>query len=289
MINLNPLQDPSAEFLNKVVSSKKKKKNEIPPFYKDRVIALTQIMLPAYQVYDVAFLQNTLHRVTASITFTSNQKNDLLNLYNYSSKPFTELKNKIISRPNNQEVHTCQYCTINSINTLDHIMPKENYPEFVVHPKNLFPTCSQCNSYKSTKWMTNGVFEFLNPYLHHLPNEQFLFANVNYVNDTFDVRFYLDNPNHLIPSYLFDVIQNHYRNLHLLERFTNESYKVISEFDNSIQGSLTTQSLDNSLNSARASIRLNQTTFGFNQFENILKLELCNGLAFRQYCQVSGY
>jgi hypothetical protein len=74
-----------------------------------------------------------------------------------------------------------------------------------------------------------------------------------------------------------------------LERFKNESYKIISEFDNSIQGSLTTQGLDNALNSARASIRLNQATFGFNQFENILKLELCNGVAFRRYCQVRGY
>ena len=289
MINLNPLLDPSAGFLNEVVLSKKKKKDEIPPFYKDRIIALSQMMLPAYKAYDAAFLQNTLHTITSSITFTSDQKSDVINLYSYNSKPFTKLKNKIISRPNNYEVHTCQYCTISSINTLDHIIPKESYPEFVVHPKNLFPTCSQCNSYKSTKWMTGGIFEFLNPYLHRLPPEQFLFANINYINDTFNVCFYLDNSNNMIPTYLFNVIQNHYRNLRLLERFKNESYKIISEFDNSIQGSLTTQSLDNSLNSARASIRLNQATFGFNQFENILKLELCNGLAFRQYCQVQGY
>ena len=223
MINLNPFQDSSTGFLNEVVSSKKKRKNETPPFYKDRIIPLSKMMLPAYQIYDAAFLQNTLHTVTASINFTSDQKSDVLKLYNYDSKPFTKLKNEIISRPNNYEVHTCQYCTISSINTLDHIMPKENYPEFVVHPKNLFPACSQCNGYKSTKWMTGGVFEFLNPYIHRLPTEQFLFANVNYVHGTFDVRFYLDNSNHLIPTYLFNVIQNHYRNLHLLERFKNES------------------------------------------------------------------
>ena len=289
MINLNPFQDSSTEFLNEVVSSKKKRKDETHPFYKDRIVALSEMMLPAYQLYDAAFLQNNLHTVSASITFTSDQKSDVLNLYNYNSKPFTKLKNKIISRPNNYEVHTCQYCTINSINTLDHIIPKENYPEFVVHPKNLFPACSQCNSYKSTRWMTDGVFEFLNPYLHYLPTEQFLFVNINYVNDTFDVNFRLDNSNNLIPSYLFNVIQNHYRNLHLLERFKDVSYKIISEFDNSIQGSLTTQNLNNALDSARASIPFNQATFGLNQFENVLKLELCNGVAFRQYCQTQGY
>ncbi|MDP4544541.1 HNH endonuclease [Psychrobacter faecalis] len=289
MINLNPFQNSSTEFLSEVVSSKNKRKDEIPPFYKDRVIALSKMMLPAYQSYDAAFLKNELHTVTASVRFTADQKSDVLNLYNYNSKPFTKLKNKIISRPNDHEVHTCQYCTISSINTLDHIIPKESYPEFVVHPKNLFPACSQCNSYKSTKWMTDGIFEFLNPYLHHLPTEQFLFVNVDYINNTFNIDFYLDNSDNLIPSYLFDVIKNHYRNLHLLKRFKNESYKIISEFDNSIQGSLTTQSLNNALNSARASISFNQNTFGFNQFENILKLELCNGVAFRKYCQTQGY
>ncbi len=72
-------------------------------------------------------------------------------------------------------------------------------------------------------------------------------------------------------------------------RYKQASFKIISEFDNTIRGSLTTQSLDNALNSARATIRLNQDAFGYNQFENVLKLKLCNGLAFRQSCQDQGY
>lgn len=70
---------------------------------------------------------------------------------------------------------TCQYCTLNSVNTLDHIIPKENYPEYAVHPKNLFPACSQCNSKKSNKWLdNNNNFEFINLYSHDLPNLQYL-------------------------------------------------------------------------------------------------------------------
>ncbi|PSE42920.1 HNH endonuclease [Acinetobacter nosocomialis] len=289
MINLTSYQNSSASFLTLVINSKRKGKDETPPYYKDRILSLSPIILQAYSVYDTAFLHNNLHTVTSTIKFSDSQKSDALKLYKYDTRPFTILKNTIITRPNNYELHTCQYCAINSINTLDHIMPKDDFPEFAVHPKNLFPACSQCNSYKSTKWMTNGVFEFLNPYLHLLPSEQFLFASVNYLNNTFDVSFYLNNSNNIIPSYLFNIIQNHYRNLHLLDRYRKESFKIISEFENTIRGALTAQSLNDALNCARITVQLNQAQFGFNHFENILKLELCNGIAFRQYCQAMGY
>lgn len=289
MINLSPFQDSSTDFLNEVISSKRKGPKETAPYFKDRIKDLPRIILPVYPIYEHAFSKNTLHTVTASVNFTDDQKADAIKLYKYKSKPFVKLKNSIISRPNNYEEHTCQYCTINSVNTLDHIMPKDDYPEFAVYPKNLVPACSECNSYKSKKWMTGGVFECLNPYLHQLPTVQFLFASVNYVNNTFDVSFYLDNSNYLIPSYLFNIIINHFYNLHLLERYKQASFKIISEFDNTIRGSLTTQSLDDAFNSARATIYLNQVNFGYNQFESILKLELCNGSGYRQYCQAQGY
>ncbi|CAI3144659.1 hypothetical protein MWMV18_MWMV18_01459 [Acinetobacter calcoaceticus] len=289
MINLTPYHLESKDFLEVVIKSKKKGRNENPPLYKDRIIPLSQRLLSPYSVYDNAFSTNSLHSVRASNSFTAAEKSDLLKLYKYSSKPFTVLKNAIVSRPDNREDHTCQYCTINSVNTLDHIMPKDDYPEFAVHPRNLVPACSQCNGKKSTKWITSGVFECLNPYLHQLPPVQFLFVNVNYINDTFNINFYLDNSNNLMPTYLFNVIQNHFCNLDLLERYKESSSKIISEFDNSIKGSLTTQCLQNALISARKTIQLNQTEFGYNQFENILKLELCNGPAYIQYCQAQGY
>ena len=168
-------------------------------------------------------------------------------------------------------------------------MPKKDYPEFCVHPQNLVPACSQCNGKKTTKWMNNGVFEFLNPYLHQLPQIQFLFVNVEYINGTFKVGYYLDNSHNYLPPYLFNIIVNHFRNLDLLERYKQSAAKTISRFHNSIEGSLTTQSLSNALIGARRTIQLNQTAFGFNQYENVLALELCNGPAYRQYCHDQGY
>ncbi|OBX65787.1 HNH endonuclease [Moraxella osloensis] len=289
MINLTPYNLKSEDFLRKVVESKKKGKNENPPFYKDRIIPLSQKLSSSYLVYDNAFSNNSLHTIAPNNSFTLAEKVDLIRLYKYGSKPFILLKNAITSRPNNREDHTCQYCTINSVNTLDHIMPKDDYPEFAVHPKNLVPACSQCNSSKSIKWITNGVFECLNPYLHQLSSIQFLFVKLAYQKDTFNIEFYLDNKNNALPPYLFNVVENHFRNLNLLDRYKKASYKIISEFDNTIQGSLVTQSLDNALIGARRTVQLNQVEFGYNQFKNVLELELCNGSAYRQYCQAQGY
>lgn len=289
MINLATYQHPSSSFLQAVIDSKRKGRNEVAPYYKDRIILLVPRLIPAYQEYDSAFSQLTLHTVIAKVSFNSLEKADALKLYNYNSKPFTHLKNLIISRPNNYEINTCQYCTINSINTLDHIMPKDDYPEFAVHPKNLIPACSQCNSYKTNKWLNGGIFEFLNPYFHYLPLQQFLFANINYTNNTFEVSFYLSNPNNTIDAALFSIIQNHYRNLHLLERFKSKANEIISEFENTIIGNLTRLNLFDALHCARTTVQLEQARLGFNHFEAIIKLELCNGVAFQQYCKVKGY
>ncbi|MFW1989540.1 HNH endonuclease [Acinetobacter baumannii] len=288
MINLNVYKNSSISFLELVINSKKKGRNESIPYYKDRIKLLVPFLEKSYKIYDTAFIENKLYSLSAIPNIDPHEKEDLLKLYNYSSKPFVKLKNTIISLPNNRELNTCQYCTINDVNTLDHIIPKENFPEFVVHPKNLIPVCSQCNSFKSDKWIKNGGFEFLNLYLHILPMQQFLFVDISYNNFTFDVKFYLKNKNG-IDAILFNIIENHYTNLKLLERFNNKSNEIISEFENSIIGSLTKLSLSDALECSKATIGLERIRLGFNHFENVLKLELCEGLAFRQYCYSKGY
>jgi hypothetical protein len=61
MINLTPYHLDSKDFLKIVVKSKKKGKDETPPLYKDRIVPLSQKILPYYPVYDSAFSTNSLH------------------------------------------------------------------------------------------------------------------------------------------------------------------------------------------------------------------------------------
>ncbi|MGR6438728.1 HNH endonuclease [Proteus mirabilis] len=169
----------------------------------------------------------------------------------------------------------CQYCTLNSVNTLNHIIPKENYPEYAVHPKNLFPACSQCNSKKSNKWLdNNNNFEFINLYSHDLPNLQYLFANINLIGNTFNVNFELRNENNINED-IFMLIERHYINLDLLNRFKSKSNEKIAQFENIIISNIESFDipLSSALNSALVAVNKSRLIFGANHWEQIYTLD----------------
>lgn len=281
MINLKAYAGSSNEFLDKVIASKRKKKDEKSPYYKDRVLDMTPLIYTQYKIYDLEHLKNNLISLK-QINFSESQKDDLLELYRYSSKPFIELKNQLTQLPNNRFFNTCQYCTINSINTLDHIVPKSKFPEYAVHPKNLFPACSECNSSKTEKWLKNNTLEFLNLYLDQLPDKQYLFVNIKNSNGTFDVNFYLENRNN-IDTEKFERIFRHFTNLNLLERFNKKSNEIISEFENTILPNVKSLGLEECLTYVKNKINLERNRIGINHYKNVIELELCEGNAFREY------
>jgi 5-methylcytosine-specific restriction endonuclease McrA len=64
----------------------------------------------------------------------------------------------------------CPMCGSPSIGTLDHYLPKEDYPEFSVLPSNLLPACSLCNSGakgRTYKGALSGE-RFIHPYFDKL-------------------------------------------------------------------------------------------------------------------------
>lgn len=288
MFNVIYYSNNSIDFLNTVIKSKNKRPKENQPFYKDRIVKFkTELALP-FNNYDLAFTSNILYTVQNDKKFQIKcDKDDLLNLYSYSSKIFVNFKNDLVKLPNDRSFDTCQYCGINSINTLDHILPKDLFPEFVVHPKNLFPACSDCNSKKSKKWLNNGLPEFLNLYTDILPNKQFLFVDIVLSDNTFKVKFNLQNKNSIDPN-LFLRISKHFENLNLLERYQRQASGIISNFETTIFSNLENNSLDQMLSISRNSFAAHRNNLGYNHFKIILEEELCNGLAFREYCNLKG-
>ena len=51
--------------------------------------------------------------------------------------------------------------------TLDHYLPKANFPAFSVHPGNLVPCCRDCNSGKNASFGAHSHEQALHPYLDH--------------------------------------------------------------------------------------------------------------------------
>jgi hypothetical protein len=60
----------------------------------------------------------------------------------------------------------CPFCGgIGQVHTLDHFLPKSNFPVYSVLPDNLVPCCRDCNSGKMNSFATTTGEQSLHPYL----------------------------------------------------------------------------------------------------------------------------
>jgi hypothetical protein len=72
----------------------------------------------------------------------------------------------------------CPFCGHRNVSTLDHILPKSEYPVLAVTPANLVGACSDCNNIKDTHTPTCPEDSFLHPYYENLDDAQWLFATL---------------------------------------------------------------------------------------------------------------
>lgn len=276
MKNINNSKRNSLDFHKAIVKSKNVTK--VDPDFKNRLIALDSDIELLFNNYQFNFDRNCLEKTVPKL-FIEKSKNDLLSLYSYKSKLIQNLKAEITTTETNRIINTCQNCTLSEINSFDHILPKEEFCEFVVNPLNLFPSCTICNSYKGKYWSDNGKRIYLNLYLDKLPDLQYLFVDIEYEKETFGLRFYLENK-YGINSELFSLIESHYKKLNLLERFSNNGDKVISPLQNQIKPYMKLLDINQIKTMSIETSNLNRNNFGFNYWESILQLNLINNSDF---------
>lgn len=193
---------------------------------KDNLLKNELSIAKTYTDYMDRFDNNNLFTISAH-GFDGEDKVNLLKLYSSQRKPIIELKKELTTNEFNQRINTCPNCTIEKVASLDHYIPKDEFPEFSVNPINLVPCCSTCNSKKKENWKDDIKLLFLNLYSDVIPNSQYLFVNV--VSKT-EFTFELKNVSK-IDLTLFNVIESHYDRLDLLQRFSEDSDEVISELD----------------------------------------------------------
>ena len=231
MLKINSYNESSFSFYKDVVSSKRNTVNK--PRLKEELETISNDQSSYFDVYDDAFSSNSLSIIAAG-SYNDNDKANLNGLYSYRSKKIQELKNLLTRHPLHTEniLNTCQNCTINEADTMDHVLAQTEFPEFAVHPKNLFPCCGFCNKKKSDKYVDEeGNLLFLNLFLDDLPQSQYLHVNFG---DNWLPRFYLDQPTD-VSDKVFNLIKSHYERLDLLTRFSDNSNKIINDIRTTIK------------------------------------------------------
>ncbi|MEO1952493.1 MULTISPECIES: HNH endonuclease signature motif containing protein [unclassified Thioclava] len=68
----------------------------------------------------------------------------------------------------------CPYCNFGPVETLDHLLPKTQYPAFAVKPTNLVGCCDRCNRKKSEIVPTGPGDLYLHPYFDNIDHTNWL-------------------------------------------------------------------------------------------------------------------
>lgn len=252
----------------KRVCKKKKDQN-----LKNRLLVLDPNLKVLYDQYDQHFVANSLQLMNPH-GYIDPDAADLKQLYKYDSATLAQLRTYLTTSPFGRIVK-CQNCTINDVNTFDHLVPQTEFVEFNVHPKNLFCSCGECNGHKGSIWRNGTIRTSLNLYLDQLPSEQYLFVNADVSNTTIDVEFRLENVNGIDPQ-IFSLIEEHYRRLELCRRFRESSDTPITSLKASLEPMKVLHNPALAKSIALESVRLESLAYGRNFWQSILKHELLN-------------
>lgn len=270
MKNLDFYQEDCFDFHQEAIN--RKNTTQTDPNYKQRVRQLNPIIRVEYDELNEIYNDNAVLKEIESHGFEEQEKDDLKKLYSYDSNLIQELKIHLTTI-DGAKYSTCPNCTISEINSFDHYLPKGSFSEFVVNPKNLIPCCQTCNSIKGDIWRRDGERVFLNLYLDKLPETQYLFVDFIINEEGIETNYQLNNLNG-IEDELYALIESHYKGLNLLERFSENSDEVITEFINSIKPYTERLTIEEIREIVNEGCEENKTSFGFNYWKSILKLEL---------------
>ena len=253
-------------FHKKVLNAKKKGKT------KTIVSDIEEIIKNQFESYDTCFKEDTLQNLEAA-PVTDEQKEALLEMYSFQMKPFQELLADLTTDEHNRVSKLCPNCTINNVQSLDHCIPKTEFPEFSDNPKNLMQCCMTCNGKKSKIWRTETDRIFLNLFIDEVPNHQYLFVRGELIEGAPVFSFRLEQPTE-IDDLFYAKIVSHYTGLDLLNRFAENSPDVIDELifiiKSSIENSIPTDKIKKSILSAASKL---QEKFGTNYWKALLYIE----------------
>ena len=155
-------------------------------------------------------------------------KSELVKLYDYymvQKQPARDIYDAILVAANDK----CPFCGgIGRPKSLDHYLPKANYPLFSVFPHNLVPACRDCNTAKSNSLATNANEQVLHPYFDNdfYFSVQWIFARV-VQTEPCSLEFYVIPPD-TWQDISKDRVRQHFNDFDLAKRYSIQTAEELS-------------------------------------------------------------
>lgn len=206
------------------------RKNDIEE--KRELNSIEKAMELCYTEYESHFSLNDLEYMPKA-QIGIDHKGVLIGLYGSRTKLVKDFRKRYFEINPQTYYNLCPYCVINSSNTTDHILAKEQYAEFAVDVKNLIPVCSECNSAKGERILDDQGERFIiNYYTDAIPDEQFVEVDIREKGSSLVFEYALSNPGNRIDANLYALITRHFESLHLLKRYKEKAIQEFAEIKN---------------------------------------------------------
>lgn len=108
-------------------------------------------------------------------------KTALINLYNSADNDNERVY--ICQIRENHQSQCCPMCGRPGADTIDHVLPKDEYPQFSLLSKNLVPCCERCNRVKNKSIPTSSKTRYLHPYYDQFLTDQVIQLDIRFYND----------------------------------------------------------------------------------------------------------
>jgi hypothetical protein len=121
----------------------------------------------------------------------------------------------------------CPFCGIGVVSTLDHYLPKGQYPIFSVTPNNLVPACKDCQGSKLEFYPSSENKQILHPYYDDMDSDIWLMATVV---ETSPAAFQFDaRPPATWTAVNNDRVKEHLKKLQLPKLFASNAGSLLGE------------------------------------------------------------
>lgn len=120
----------------------------------------------------------------------------------------------------------CPLCAHRDVSTLDHYLPKANYPRLSVIPINLIPACKDCNTGKLNAYPTTPQEETIHPYFDDIENDLWLKAIVVPTNPV-SINFFVVKAAGW-DDLLFERVKGHFHSFKLKSLYCTQAGRELS-------------------------------------------------------------
>lgn len=168
----------------------------------DNLTAITNDIFSYGDEYEQKASQGKLHEIDKD-KFKDHSE-DLIKLYTSyfsNNKPQYSTLRKFYDLiltngdQNKDKIIKCPYCLSTICSHVDHFLPESVYAGLAINPKNLIPSCHNCNTKKKAiifKIIEQHTVSFFHPYYDDLGDVLWLKANVILEQNLLSISFYVD-------------------------------------------------------------------------------------------------